>query len=83
LGFQFLVDCTRMSSLPHVTFVLGGREFTLTAEQYVRKVGLHCREILAKSNNTHVGAEPSAAVKKVSGSSKGVECPSYFCSISI
>ncbi|XP_056280605.1 nothepsin [Pseudoliparis swirei] len=41
---EFLVDCTRMSSLPHVTFVLGGREFTLTAEQYVRKETLGDRE---------------------------------------
>lgn len=36
---QFLIDCVRLSSLPHVTFVLGGTEYTLTAEHYVRKVG--------------------------------------------
>lgn len=36
--FQFLVDCVRLSSLPHVTFVLGGTEYSLTAEHYVRKV---------------------------------------------
>ncbi|XP_058481081.1 nothepsin isoform X2 [Solea solea] len=34
---EFLIDCVRLSSLPHVTFVLGGQEYTLTAEQYVRK----------------------------------------------
>uniref|UniRef100_A0A8C2ZNK9 Nothepsin n=1 Tax=Cyclopterus lumpus TaxID=8103 RepID=A0A8C2ZNK9_CYCLU len=37
---EFLINCARMSSLPHVTFVLGGTEYTLTAERYVRKVGL-------------------------------------------
>ncbi|TNN47321.1 Cathepsin E [Liparis tanakae] len=41
---EFLIDCTRTSSLPHVTFVLGGREFTLTAEQYVRKEALGDQE---------------------------------------
>uniref|UniRef100_A0A8C2ZP32 Nothepsin n=1 Tax=Cyclopterus lumpus TaxID=8103 RepID=A0A8C2ZP32_CYCLU len=34
---EFLINCARMSSLPHVTFVLGGTEYTLTAERYVRK----------------------------------------------
>ncbi|XP_032360773.1 nothepsin [Etheostoma spectabile] len=34
---EFVVDCARLSSLPPVTFVLGGAEYTLTAEQYVRK----------------------------------------------
>ncbi|XP_039646933.1 nothepsin [Perca fluviatilis] len=34
---EYLIDCARLSSLPHVTFVLGGIQYTLTAEQYVRK----------------------------------------------
>ncbi|XP_028426413.1 nothepsin [Perca flavescens] len=34
---EYLIDCARLSSLPHVTFVLGGIEYTLTAAQYVRK----------------------------------------------
>ncbi|XP_054480496.1 nothepsin [Anoplopoma fimbria] len=34
---EFLIDCVRLSNLPHVTFVLGGTEYTLTPEQYVRK----------------------------------------------
>ncbi|KAM9705869.1 nothepsin [Menidia menidia] len=34
---EFLIDCARLSSLPHVTFILGGTEYTLTSEQYVRK----------------------------------------------
>ncbi|KAM8908178.1 nothepsin [Spinachia spinachia] len=41
---EFLVDCVRMSSLPHVTFVLGGTEYTLTPEQYVRKDALGDKE---------------------------------------
>ncbi|KAG7218921.1 hypothetical protein INR49_019421 [Caranx melampygus] len=42
---EFLIDCVRLSSLPHVTFVLGGKEYTLTAEQYVRKEMLGDREL--------------------------------------
>uniref|UniRef100_G3PP46 Nothepsin n=1 Tax=Gasterosteus aculeatus TaxID=69293 RepID=G3PP46_GASAC len=41
---EFLIDCARMSSLPHVTFVLGGTEYTLTPEQYVRKDTLADKE---------------------------------------
>uniref|UniRef100_A0A8C9Z5R7 Nothepsin n=1 Tax=Sander lucioperca TaxID=283035 RepID=A0A8C9Z5R7_SANLU len=41
---EYLIDCARLSSLPHVTFVLGGIEYTLTAEQYVRKEMLGNRE---------------------------------------
>ncbi|XP_031715066.1 nothepsin [Anarrhichthys ocellatus] len=41
---EFLIDCVRLSSLPHVTFVLGGTEYTLTAEQYVRKETLGDKE---------------------------------------
>ncbi|XP_073336756.1 nothepsin [Pagrus major] len=42
---EFLIDCVRLSSLPHVTFVLGGKEYTLTAEQYVRKEMLGDKEL--------------------------------------
>ncbi|XP_068590098.1 nothepsin [Cebidichthys violaceus] len=41
---EFLVDCVRLTSLPHVTFVLGGTEYTLTAEQYIRKETLGDKE---------------------------------------
>uniref|UniRef100_A0AAV2IW58 Peptidase A1 domain-containing protein n=1 Tax=Knipowitschia caucasica TaxID=637954 RepID=A0AAV2IW58_KNICA len=34
---EFVLDCARLSSLPQVTFVLGGKEYTLTPQQYVRK----------------------------------------------
>ncbi|XP_027899179.1 nothepsin [Xiphophorus couchianus] len=34
---EFLIDCARLSSLPQVTFILGGKEYTLTAEHYVRR----------------------------------------------
>ncbi|XP_008399056.1 nothepsin [Poecilia reticulata] len=34
---EFVIDCTRLSSLPRITFILGGKEYTLTSEQYVRK----------------------------------------------
>ncbi|XP_061662582.1 nothepsin [Syngnathoides biaculeatus] len=42
---EFFIDCARLSSLPHVTFVLGGADFTLTADQYVRKEMLGDREL--------------------------------------
>lgn len=35
---QFLVDCRRLSSLPHISFTIGHHEYKLTAEQYVVKV---------------------------------------------
>lgn len=34
---EFILDCTRLSSLPYITFVLGGKEYTMTPQQYVRK----------------------------------------------
>lgn len=33
------VDCSSLSSMPHVSFTIGGKEFGLTPEQYVLKVG--------------------------------------------
>ncbi|CAK6974530.1 nothepsin [Scomber scombrus] len=42
---EFIVDCVRLSSLPHVTFVLGGIEYTLTAENYIRREMLGDREL--------------------------------------
>uniref|UniRef100_A0A672GL78 Nothepsin n=1 Tax=Salarias fasciatus TaxID=181472 RepID=A0A672GL78_SALFA len=41
---SFVIDCARLSSLPHVTFVLGGQEYTLSAQQYVRKDVFNGRE---------------------------------------
>lgn len=38
---QFLVDCRRLSSLPHISFVIGHHEYKLTAEQYIIKVCIH------------------------------------------
>lgn len=35
---QYLVDCRRLSSLPHISFTIGHHEYKLTAEQYVVKV---------------------------------------------
>lgn len=35
---QFLVDCRRLSSLPHISFTIGHHEYKLTAEQYIVKV---------------------------------------------
>ncbi|XP_072703859.1 cathepsin D-like isoform X1 [Ciconia boyciana] len=37
-GGQYLVDCGRVPSLPNVTFVLGGHEFSLGPQHYVLQV---------------------------------------------
>ncbi|XP_041112263.1 cathepsin E-like [Polyodon spathula] len=42
---QFVIDCTKLSSLPRVDFTIGQVEYTLTAEAYVRKEQLNGREI--------------------------------------
>ncbi|XP_034019201.1 nothepsin [Thalassophryne amazonica] len=42
---EFLVDCARLSSLPHVTFILGATEYTMTSEQYIRKEMLGDKEL--------------------------------------
>ncbi|NWU79530.1 CATEA protein, partial [Onychorhynchus coronatus] len=34
---EFLVDCRRLSSLPHISFTIGHHEYKLTAEQYILK----------------------------------------------
>uniref|UniRef100_A0A7C9DPF6 Peptidase A1 domain-containing protein n=1 Tax=Opuntia streptacantha TaxID=393608 RepID=A0A7C9DPF6_OPUST len=33
------VDCSRLSSMPAVSFTIGGKEFELTPEEYILKVG--------------------------------------------
>ncbi|XP_050784146.1 cathepsin D-like [Gopherus flavomarginatus] len=38
LNGQYLLDCDQLSGLPEVSFVLGGKPFSLTGEQYVLKV---------------------------------------------
>ncbi|XP_034627175.1 cathepsin E-like [Trachemys scripta elegans] len=34
---EFVVDCRRLSSLPHVSFTIGHRDYTLTAKDYIIK----------------------------------------------
>ncbi|CAM5082108.1 unnamed protein product, partial [Natator depressus] len=34
---EFVVDCRRLSSLPHISFTIGHREYTLTAKEYIIK----------------------------------------------
>ncbi|TWW64421.1 T-complex protein 1 subunit beta [Takifugu flavidus] len=41
---EFVTDCVRLSSLPRVTFVLGGEEYTLTPERYIRREMLGDKE---------------------------------------
>ncbi|XP_059693752.1 cathepsin D-like [Haemorhous mexicanus] len=38
MGGQYLLDCDKVPSLPNVTFVLGGKEFTLSPQHYVLQV---------------------------------------------
>lgn len=37
-GGQAMVDCEKIPDMPDVTFVIGGRDFVLTPEQYVLKI---------------------------------------------
>ncbi|XP_054843739.1 cathepsin E-like [Eublepharis macularius] len=36
---EYVVDCGRLSYLPQITFTISGKEFTLTAEEYIIKEG--------------------------------------------
>ena len=36
---QAVVDCNKLPTMPDVTLKISGRDFTLTPEQYVLKVG--------------------------------------------
>lgn len=37
---QAVVDCDKISSLPDISFTIAGKEFGLTPEQYILKVGV-------------------------------------------
>ncbi|XP_031548855.1 lysosomal aspartic protease-like [Actinia tenebrosa] len=38
VGGEYMVNCSKIASLPNIDFKLGGKTFTLTSEQYVLKV---------------------------------------------
>ena len=38
--FQYIIDCSKIDSLPPIDFVLAGKKFTLTGKDYVLKVCL-------------------------------------------
>ncbi|XP_058678699.1 cathepsin D-like [Ammospiza caudacuta] len=38
MGGQYVLDCDKVPSMPNVTFVLGGKEFTLSPQHYVLQV---------------------------------------------
>ena len=42
MGPQYTVDCSRIPSMPDVTFVIGGFNYTLTAQQYVLQIQGQC-----------------------------------------
>jgi hypothetical protein len=42
LGKEYIIDCSKKSSLPDLTVTLGEKEFTLTADDYVLQVSGQC-----------------------------------------
>merc|ERR1719334_934974 len=44
-GGEYLIDCSTISSLPTITFVIGGKAFSLTPEQYMLKIAQQGLEI--------------------------------------
>ena len=36
--FQYLLDCSKLSSYPNITFTIAGNTFMLTASEYTLKV---------------------------------------------
>jgi len=42
LGKEYVIDCSKKSGLPDLTVTLGGKDFTLTAEDYILSVSGQC-----------------------------------------
>merc|ERR1712107_45182 len=42
LGKEYVIDCSKKSSLPALTVTLGWKEFTLAADDYVLEVSSQC-----------------------------------------
>merc|ERR1712039_986994 len=42
MGKEYVVDCAKKSSLPTLSVTLGGKDFTLTADDYVLQVSSQC-----------------------------------------
>merc|ERR1719394_1500786 len=42
MGKEYVVDCSKKSSLPDLKVTLGGKDFTLTANDYVLQVSSQC-----------------------------------------
>mmetsp|Transcript_14417 Transcript_14417/g.21829 ORF Transcript_14417/g.21829 Transcript_14417/m.21829 type:complete len:215 (+) Transcript_14417:1-645(+) len=42
MGKEYIVDCSKKSSLPELKVTLGGQDFTLTSEDYILEVSGQC-----------------------------------------
>merc|ERR1719373_670076 len=42
MGKEYVIDCSKKASLPALSVTLGGKEFTLTADDYVLQVSSQC-----------------------------------------
>ena len=38
VGGEYTIDCAKISTLPPMDFVIGGKKYTLTGEDYIMKV---------------------------------------------
>ncbi|KAK7149161.1 hypothetical protein R3I94_008692 [Phoxinus phoxinus] len=61
-GGEYLLDCARIRSLPVVSFLIGGVEFSLTGEQYVRRETLNNKEICFSGFQSTDVPSPAGAV---------------------
>ena len=51
MGGQYFMHCDRVDSLPDITFSMAGQNFTITAEEYVSRVGIYCMSNFVGSSN--------------------------------
>ena len=52
-GGEYTIDCAKVPTLPPMDFVIGGKKFTLTGEDYIMKVSI-IQKLLNPVVNLHL-----------------------------